>query len=169
MGRTADYSKERCAVAAALQVVGDPWTLLILRDAFFGVRRFDEWQSRLGVARNVLAARLKSLVDQGILQTQLYSEHPPRKNYVLTQKGRDLAPVIVALKTWGDRHVYGEGGQPMDLIHDCGATLTPKLICEACGEPVQGRLKPKRHHSVSVGEAMAAMAARAEAANAGAG
>src|SRR5579864_7575403 len=66
MGRTADYSNERCPVAAALQVVGDPWTLLILRDAFFGVRRFDEWQSRLGVARNVLAARLKTLVEQGI-------------------------------------------------------------------------------------------------------
>ena len=160
MGRTADYSKERCPVAGALQVVGDPWTLLILRDAFFGVRRFDEWQSRLGVARNVLAARLKGLVEQGILATQLYSEHPPRKDYVLTQKGRDLAPVIVALKAWGDRYVYGQSGRPMDLIHDCGAPLKAKLICEACGEPVQGRLKPKRHNAVSVGEAMAAMAAR---------
>ena len=156
MGRTADYSKEHCAVAAALSVVGDPWTLLILRDAFFGVKRFDEWQARLGVARNVLAARLKSLVDAGVLETRLYSEHPPRKDYVLTQKGRDLAPVIVALKTWGDRYVYGESGRPMDLIHDCGAPLKARLVCEACGETVQGRLKPMRRNSISVGEAMAA-------------
>jgi DNA-binding HxlR family transcriptional regulator len=155
MGRTADYSNERCAVAAALQVVGDPWTLLILRDAFFGVRRFDEWQSRLGVARNVLAARLKGLVAQGILETRLYSEHPPRKDYVLTRKGRDLAPVIVALKAWGDEHVYGEGRRPLELIHDCGAPLRAKLVCETCGEPVQGRLKPQRLNSISVGEAMA--------------
>ncbi len=144
-------------MAGALQVVGDPWTLLILRDAFFGVRRFDDWQSRLGVARNVLAARLKTLVDHGVLETRLYSEHPPRKDYVLTQKGRDLAPVIVALKTWGDRHVYGEGRQPLDLIHDCGAPLKAKLVCEACGEPVQGRLKPQRHDSISVGEALATL------------
>jgi DNA-binding HxlR family transcriptional regulator len=157
MGRTADYSNERCPVAAALQVVGDPWTLLILRDAFFDVRRFDEWQSRLGVARNVLAARLKSLVEQGILETKLYSEHPPRKDYVLTPKGRDLAPVIVALKAWGDEHVYGEGRHPLDLIHDCGAPLKARLVCEHCGEPVQGRLKPQRLNSISVGEAMAAM------------
>jgi DNA-binding HxlR family transcriptional regulator len=132
--------------------------LLILRDAFFGVRRFDEWQSRLGVARNVLAARLKSLVEQGILETRLYSEHPPRKDYLLTPKGRDLAPVIVSLKAWGDRYVYGEGRQPLDLIHDCGAPLKAKLVCEACGEPVQGRLKPQQRNSISVGEAMAAMA-----------
>jgi DNA-binding HxlR family transcriptional regulator len=144
-------------VAAALQVVGDPWTLLILRDAFFGVRRFDEWQSRLGVARNVLAARLRTLVEQGILETQLYSEHPPRKDYVLTRKGRDLAPVIVALKAWGDQYVYGEGRRPFDLIHDCGAPLKAKLVCEHCGEPVHGRLKPRRLNSISVGEAMAAM------------
>jgi len=167
MGRTADYSNERCPVAAALQVVGDPWTLLILRDAFFGVRRFDEWQSRLGVARNVLAARLKTLVEQGVFETRLYSEHPPRKDYVLTQKGRDLAPVIVALKAWGDEHVYGEGQKPLDLIHDCGAPLKAKLVCEHCGEPVQGRLKPQRRDAISVGEAMAAHAREAEPNTAG--
>jgi DNA-binding HxlR family transcriptional regulator len=160
MGRTANYSKEHCPVAAALAVVGDPWTLLILRDAFFGVRRFDDWQSRLGVARNVLAARLKSLVEQGVLETRLYSEHPPRKDYVLTRKGRDLAPVIVALKTWGDRHVYGDVGRPLELIHTCGAELVPKVVCEACGEPVGGRdlTARRRRDSLSVGEALAASA-----------
>src|SRR5260370_2180545 len=109
MGRTADYSKESCSVAAALAIVGDPWTLLILRDAFAGVRRFDDWRQRLGVARNVLAARLKMLVGQGILETRLYSEHPPRKDYVLTANGRDLRPVLLALKAWGDQYVYGPG------------------------------------------------------------
>src|ERR1700733_13992156 len=113
MGRTANYAKEQCSVAASLQVVGDPWTLLILRDAFFGVRRFDDWQSRLGVARNVLAARLKTLVEQGVMETRLYSEHPPRREYVLTAKGRDLMPVLLALKGWGDRHVYGRERTPV--------------------------------------------------------
>src|SRR5215469_4801763 len=135
MGRTANYSKERCPVAATLQVVGDPWTLLILRDAFFGVRRFDDWQARLGVARNVLASRLKSLVEQGVLETRLYSEHPPRKDYVLTRKGRDLLPVIRSLKAWGDRHVYGSE-TPLELTHACGAPFEAKVVCEACGAEV---------------------------------
>jgi DNA-binding HxlR family transcriptional regulator len=156
MGRTANYSKEHCSVAATLSVVGDPWTLLILRDAFYGVRRFDDWQARLGVARNVLAARLKSLVEQGVLETRLYSDHPPRKDYVLTAKGLDLQPVLLMLKAWGDRHVYGEAEAPLDITHSCGAALNAKLVCEACGEAVQGRdLKSHRRSAPSVGEALA--------------
>ncbi len=142
-------------MAAALQVVGDPWTLLILRDAFFGVRRFDEWQSRLGVARNVLAARLKGLVEQGILETRLYSEHPPRKDYVLTRKGRDLLPVLLTLKAWGDEYVYG-GDTPLELTHACGAPLEPKLVCAACGEAIENReLTAKGRRARTVGEALA--------------
>jgi DNA-binding HxlR family transcriptional regulator len=137
MGRTADYSKETCAVAGALSVVGDPWTLLILRDAFSNVRRFDDWQARLGVARNVLAARLKSLVAHGVMETRLYCERPPRREYVLTAKGRDLLPVLLTLKAWGDRHVYGQAGAPVKFVHKCGAELAPQLICNACGETVQ--------------------------------
>jgi DNA-binding HxlR family transcriptional regulator len=157
MGRTADYSKETCAVAGALQVVGDPWTLLILREAFFGVRRFDEWQARLGVARNVLAARLKSLVEHGVLEARLYSEHPPRKDYVLTAKGRDLRPVLLALKTWGDHHVYADGQHPLDWVHSCGAELEPSLVCSACGKEVTGRdLTAHKHEAPTVGEALAA-------------
>jgi len=163
MGRTANYSNEHCSVAAALQVVGDPWTLLILRDAFFGVRRFDDWQARLGVARNVLAARLKTLVEQGVLETRLYSEHPPRKDYVLTRKGRDLLPVILTLKAWGDRHVYGAAQRPLDLTHVCGAELVTRTVCEACGEAVENReLTATRHVAPSVGEALAASAATGE-------
>ena len=83
MGRTADYSRQSCSIAATLEVIGDPWTLLVIRDAFHGVSRFEQWQERLGVARNVLAARLKSLVQHGVLEPRLYSERPPRNEYVL--------------------------------------------------------------------------------------
>jgi len=136
-------------------VVGDPWTLLILRDAFYGVRRFDDWQSRLGVARNVLAARLKTLVEHGVLEARLYSDHPPRKDYMLTAKGRDLQPVLLMLKAWGDRHVYGEDASPLDITHSCGASLKARLVCEACGEREQGRdLKSRLRPAPSVGEAL---------------
>ena len=156
MGRTANYSNEHCSVAAALSVVGDPWTLLILRDAFFGVRRFDEWQARLGVARNVLAARLKTLVDHGVMETRLYSAHPPRKDYLLTAKGRDLRPVLLSLKAWGDKHVYGSGREPLDFVHSCGAALAPRVVCDACGETIRGRdITPRRRRAATVGEALA--------------
>jgi len=157
MGRTADYSKEACPVAGTLSVVGDPWTLLILREAFNGVRRFDAWQERLGVARNVLAARLRSLVEHGVLAPRLYSQRPPRRDYVLTAKGRDLQPVLLALKAWGDRHVYGDAQRPLQLFHACGAELEPALVCKACGEPVTGRdLTSRFHVAETVGERLAA-------------
>ncbi len=156
MGRTADYSKESCSVAATLSVVGDPWTLLILRDAFSGVRRFDDWQQKLGVARNVLAARLKTLVAHGILETRLYSQHPPRKDYVLTAKGRDLMPVLLTLKAWGDRHVYGQNASPLDFVHSCGATLAFGMVCEACGGTVKrADLTARPRRALSVAEALA--------------
>ncbi len=158
MGRTADYSKEVCSVAGALSVIGDPWTLLILRDAFNGVRRFDDWQARLGVARNVLAARLKALVGHGVMETRLYSERPPRREYVLTPKGRDLLPVLLTLKAWGDQHVYGSVGTPVSFTHSCGAELAPELVCHACGETVKGSdLRPSRVERPTVGEQLAAV------------
>ena len=158
MGRTADYSQQVCSVAATLEVVGDPWTLLILRDAFAGVRRFEQWQEQLGVARNVLAARLRSLVEHGVLERRLYSERPPRWDYVLTAKGRDLRPVILALKAWGDRHVYGEAAGPLQILHSCGAELTPKMVCADCGEPIRGRdLTSHRRPALTVGEALAGL------------
>src|ERR1700760_4438135 len=107
MGRTADYSNQTCSVAATLEVVGDPWTLLILRDAFLGVNRFEQWRDRLGVARNVLAYRLKALVAGGLMERAIYCTRPTRYEYVLTDKGRDIYPVLMTLRAWGDRHVYG--------------------------------------------------------------
>lgn len=140
MGRTADYTNERCSVAATLEVVGDPWTLLILRDAFAGVKRFEQWQERLGVARNVLAARLKTLVGHGVMETRRYSERPPRHEYWLTQKGLALSPVLLTMAEWGDRHVYGRDKSPVLFRHKtCGCAFHPVLACEECGEVVQRR------------------------------
>lgn len=158
MGRTADYSQQICSVAATLEVVGDPWTLLILRDAFKGVRRFEQWQEGLGVARNVLAARLKTLVGHGVLEKRAYSLHPPRHDYWLTPKGRDLFDVMMTMAAWGDRHIYGDLGSPAPYVHlACGQHFSPRLICEACGESVQpGDLERRAcAAAVTVGEAVA--------------
>lgn len=157
MGRTADYSRQSCPIAATLEVVGDPWTLLILRDAFNGVRRFEQWQERLGVARNVLASRLKALVAHGVLETRPYSERPPRQEYLLTDKGRDLRPVLLTLYDWGERHVYGEGRSPTAITHN-GHAFRPKLVCATCDEVVGDRElhrveQPSDHPTV--GEALA--------------
>jgi DNA-binding HxlR family transcriptional regulator len=164
MGRTADYSHQVCSVAATLEVVGDPWTLLILRDAFGGVRRFEQWQELLGVARNVLAARLKALVAHGVLERRLYSEHPPRFEYMLTAKGRDLSDVLVALAAWGDRHVYGPAGGPTRFTHRaCGHVFHGRMVCEACGEPsgLGGLIRDEGPARATVGEALAEVAGEA--------
>jgi DNA-binding HxlR family transcriptional regulator len=164
MGRTADYSHQVCSVAATLEVVGDPWTLLILRDAFAGVRRFEQWQENLGVARNVLAARLKALVGHGVLARRPYSEHPPRFEYVLTAKGRDLSDVLLTLAAWGDRHVYGApGGGPTQYTHRaCGCRFNARLICETCGQPASrgGLTRVEGPVTATVGEALAEAVAR---------
>jgi len=140
MGRTADYSRQSCSIAATLEVIGDPWTLLVIRDAFNGVSRFEQWQDRLGVARNVLAARLKTLVQHGVLEPQLYSERPPRNEYVLTQKGRDLSDVLLTLHGWGSKHIYGEADAGVVFRHKtCGEELKPRLACSCCGELVKRR------------------------------
>lgn len=118
-----------------MQVVGDPWTLLIVRDAFSGVRRFEQWQERLGVARNVLASRLKRLVAEEIMDARLYSQRPPRREYVLTRKGRDLYPVLLTMLTWGERYAASacEGGARFQH-KSCGQPFRARIHCEACGE-----------------------------------
>src|SRR5215218_3068663 len=99
------YDGQNCSIARTLEVVGERWTLLIVRDAFLGLRRFDEFQQSLGVARNVLTDRLNRLVDEGILERVLYSERPARYEYVLTPKGRELNIALVGLRQWGDSHL----------------------------------------------------------------
>ena len=100
-----DYEGQDCSVARALEIVGERWTLLIIRDALLGLRRFDEFQESLGIARNVLTDRLKRLVEEGILERRRYSERPPRDEYVLTEKGRELRLALTGLRQWGDRYL----------------------------------------------------------------
>lgn len=158
MGRTANYSQQTCGIAGALEVVGDPWTLLILRDAFRGVRRFEQWQEHLGVARNVLAARLKTLVAHGVMETRQYSERPPRNEYILTPKGQDLRGVLLTMADWGNRHVY-EGEAPVQFVHDhCGKGFVPRITCAECGEgliPGDLRHVHVNHDAPNVGVALA--------------
>lgn len=102
--RRKSFAEDRCPVARTLDRVGDPWSMLILRDAGFGSTRFDQFQENLGIAPNMLTRRLEALVEAGLLERRLYSEKPPRHEYVLTDKGRDFQPVLVALKAFGERH-----------------------------------------------------------------
>jgi len=125
-----------CSVAQCLELVGDWWTLLIIRDVFLGVRRFDEFQQRLGISRNILIQRLTSLVDHDILEKQPYSEHPPRYEYQLTEKGRDLWSVLVAMRQWGDKYAAPDG-PPVTMIHKaCGNEAQAIMTCSSCGEPL---------------------------------
>jgi DNA-binding HxlR family transcriptional regulator len=126
-----------CSIAKTLDVVGEWWTPLILRDAFRGKRRFDEFHESLGMARSVLTARLKKLTDQGVLERTRYSEHPPRYEYRLTEKGRALFPVIAALIQWGDEWAAGPAGPPVVFRHEsCGQVTKPMLTCPQCGGEV---------------------------------
>jgi DNA-binding HxlR family transcriptional regulator len=134
------YAGQTCSVARTLELVGERWTLLILRDAFLGVRRFDDFQRDLGVARNVLNTRLQRLCDAGLLERRLYQQRPERYEYRLTEMGRDLWPVIVALMEFGDRHLCAEDGPPMLLHHrDCGGEVTSKRTCTDCGADLEAR------------------------------
>ena len=128
------YENQVCSVARALEVLGDRWTLLVLRDAFSRVRRFEDFQRSLGVARNVLTDRLNRLVDEGILKRVPYQERPVRFEYRLTEKGRELWPVMMTLMQWGDRNYTEPGGPPVVVRHrDCGGEVTGHLSCSKCG------------------------------------
>ncbi len=128
------YDNQVCSLASALEVIGERWSLLIVRDVLLGLRRFDEIQSDLGIARNVLNARLTRLLDQGVLEKRLYQERPPRYEYRLTDKGLDLWPAIVALMQWGNRYTSPAAGPPVVLEHrGCGGAVDEHRICETCG------------------------------------
>ena len=125
-----------CPIARALDVIGDWWSLLIVRDAFLGVTRFDDFQERLGISRNVLNHRLARLVQEGILVKVPYSEHPPRHAYRLTDKGSDLWPVLATMRQWGDKYAAPDG-PPLELIHEhCGHVSDARMICSTCGDPI---------------------------------
>ncbi|HUY16990.1 MAG TPA: helix-turn-helix domain-containing protein [Acidimicrobiales bacterium] len=128
-----------CSVAQCLEVVGEWWSMLIIRDSFMGVTRFEEFQRRLGISRNILRDRLNSLVDAGVLARVPYSEHPPRDDYRLTSKGRDLWPILTTMRQWGDKYA-APSGPPIELTHTwCGKTTHVEMVCDECGERVTGR------------------------------
>jgi DNA-binding HxlR family transcriptional regulator len=131
--RFTSMAEMNCSIARTLDVVGEWWTLLIVRDAFRGIRRFDDFQTSLGLARSVLTARLRGLTEHGILERHAYSDHPPRFEYRLTEKGRSLFPVIAVLLGWGDTWAPDPAGPPVVLVHDsCGQPTTPVLTCPHC-------------------------------------
>jgi DNA-binding HxlR family transcriptional regulator len=151
--RLADWN---CSIARTLDVVGEWWTLLIIRDAFRGTRRFDDFQSSLGLARSVLTARLAKLTGSGILERRAYSSRPPRYEYQLTAKGRDLFPLIVALIGWGDQWAPTPAGPPVQFVHDtCGNVTTPVLTCPHC----HGQVTTANTHSQPGPGALASPAA----------
>jgi DNA-binding HxlR family transcriptional regulator len=128
-----------CSVARTLDIVGEKWALLAVREVFLGNRKFDEMVRRTGAPRDTLAARLRTLTAAGILERRQYREHPARFEYRLTGAGRDLYPVITTLMRWGDTYLAGDDGPPLVLQHHCGHPLVTQVICEACGEPLQAR------------------------------
>jgi len=131
---------EACSVARTVSVIGDRWTLLILRDCFLRVRRFDAFQARLGITRPLLAIRLRKLVKDGVLTKVPYQQRPTRYEYRLTPKGLDLYPIVMSIVHWGDVHMSGRKGRP--LLHEhvaCGKTFDPVMTCSKCGEVLDPR------------------------------
>jgi DNA-binding HxlR family transcriptional regulator len=146
------YRQERDSVKATVELLGDRWTFLVLREAFFGVRRFGHMQRNLGIARTVLSSRLKLLVREGLLERRAYREDPVWYEYRLTGKGRDFYPVALALMQWGDRYLAGESGPPTILHHRaCGHDTKPLWTCNHCGEPLDPReVEPRRGPGANV-------------------
>ncbi len=132
-----DFPRDACSVASTLEVIGERWTMHVLREAFLGVRRFGGFQRNIGVARNILSDRLNTLVSEGILRRELYNEHPPRYEYRLTRKGIDLYGVLIELMKWGNRWSPNPEGPALLLRHrDCGQVIEPSLVCPECGDGV---------------------------------
>jgi DNA-binding HxlR family transcriptional regulator len=134
-----------CSAAATLDVVGERWSLLIVRELSYGIRRFEGIQRATGAPRNMLAMRLKTLAQVGVLERRPYTERPPRYEYFLTTAGRELVPVLIALQSWGDKNLGKRPTMPLrHHPHRSSHRLRPKLVCTTCGEPIA-------HADVSLG------------------
>ncbi|MEU7000907.1 helix-turn-helix domain-containing protein [Nonomuraea sp. NPDC046570] len=130
------FGEMHCSIAHAVGVIGEPWTPLILRDVYLGLRRFDDLTADLGISRNLLAQRLERLVSAGVLERRPYQERPERFEYHLTESGRDIVPALMTLMAWGDRWATPPGGPPALLVHSCGERFTPVVTCPHCGGEV---------------------------------
>jgi DNA-binding HxlR family transcriptional regulator len=159
-----------CSIARTLDVIGDAWTPLILRDIALGITRFDAIQRNLGISRKVLSGRLAALVEHGVLARTPYQDKPARYDYRPTEKGADLAFVLLAMRAWGDRWAFGEEGPPVLLRHEaCGALVDVVPACSNCGERLSPRdITPLRGPGFEPGpgtaEVLAALERRAEGA-----
>lgn len=135
--RRTSFATWPCPIAQAAELVGDAWTLLVLRELYYGETRFERFQSVLGVARNTLTDRLNTLVAAGMVERRKYQSDPVRYEYVLKDKGRDFFPVIASMKSWSDRYMYDAGDAPILLQHNaCGHELQAQVVCQECGGPV---------------------------------
>jgi DNA-binding HxlR family transcriptional regulator len=138
--RWSEIGSESCSVARTLAVIGDRWTLMILRNCFLGSRRFGDFQQHPGAARNLIADRLSKLVDAGILERRVYQQRPERHEYLLTPKGRALQPVMLALVAWGDDWTDDGSGPPIENVHTtCGQPMHQRGVCSECGELLTSR------------------------------
>ena len=134
MKRT-QFADQPCAVARTMDIVGELWSFMIIRNVFLGVRRFEGLRENLGISRKVLTERLELLVKRGILERRLYQDRPPRHEYRLTPMGVDLFPVLMALARWGNRWLAGEKGAPIEFVHrKCGQVTQARVVCDTCGE-----------------------------------
>jgi DNA-binding HxlR family transcriptional regulator len=142
--RRTSFADMACSLARTLEVIGGRWTLLVLRDLFLGLSRFDDIRANLGIATNVLTDRLATLLEHGLVERRAYQQRPPRFEYLLTDKGRDLFPAIAALMRWGDRWQAGDAGPPLVFRHDhCGQITEAVVVCACCAEPLQaGNVTP---------------------------
>ena len=134
--RRKSFGNLQCPIARSLERVGEWWSILILRDAFHGLTRFEQFQNSLDIAPNMLTRRLNTLVESGLLERRRYSEHPPRDEYVLTPRGRDFRPVLLALLAWGNRHFAPEGRSVILIDAETGREADPVLVDRATGRPV---------------------------------
>lgn len=130
------FGRMQCPVARSLERIGEWWSILIIRDAFHGLTRFDQFEASLGIAPNMLARRLAALVKSGLLEKRRYSERPPRHEYVLTARGRDFEPVLVAMQAWGNRHFAPEGPSVMLVRAKTGKPAEPMLVDRNTGRPL---------------------------------
>lgn len=139
MKRTS-FANWPCSIARTMDLLGDWWTPLVLREAFYGIRRFDVFQEELGIARNTLSDRLRRLVDEGLLEKQLYSSEPKRYEYLLTDKGQDFFGVLMAMSQWGDTWLSGSAGAPVVIHHEsCGSVTHAEVVCAVCQESLQSK------------------------------
>lgn len=139
MKRTS-FAQAECPIARSLDQIGEWWTLLIVRNIFYGINRFDKLLTHLEISRNVLTDRLQTLVESGLLEKKPYRENPPRFEYHLTEKGEELYPILAAYWSWGEKWLPQEQPSKVKLMHEtCGAAMTPLLVCSHCREIVNPR------------------------------